>query len=421
MRKLNKMRIGLSAIALGLLMVGGLANVATVMTPAVAQGAKASSQEFLDAYKAAKGLVDSKKYSEALPKIDAAASLAKGNSEKSAVQGMKVLTYAGLRRNPELIKAIQDHQAMGVQSKNYTQMLAGAYAATGQSGKAMELTKQLIAEGGGSCEQLAYVAKGSLGAKRYDEAISFANKAIEQCRKDGKKPQQAHYNILLAAYRDTGKMDQYYSTLERVAPIFNSQDYWKPLIERAKSEPKFKSADGLLDVYRALETTNVKLSDTDKLEMGEQALVRGMPIEADRILTPLFKGGTVGGPKDPKADRNKKLYGTAQADAKAAKAGGLEKAEADAAAKQTGDFYAKAGEAYYTAGNHAKAVEVIQKGIAKGQMEPGALAFAQLHLGIAQYKAGQKDAARKTWSEIKADNGAGWLARTWTAISKSGA
>ena len=77
------------------------------------------------------------------------------------------------------------------------------------------------------------------------------------------------------------------------------------------------------------------------------------------------------------------------------------------------------GENYYTAGDYKKAVELIEKGIAKGQLEPGAHAYAQLHLGMAQYKAGQKDAARKTWAEVKADNGAGWLARAWTAISKA--
>jgi hypothetical protein len=38
---------------------------------------------------------------------------------------------------------------------------------------------------------------------------------------------------------------------------------------------------------------------------------------------------------------------------------------------------------------------------------------------MAQFKAGQKDAARKTWAEVKADNGAGWLARVWTAVSKT--
>jgi tetratricopeptide (TPR) repeat protein len=422
MRKFEKaMRNGLSAIALGALAVSGLVGVSAITAPAAVAQAK-STKEFVEAYTAAKASVDGRRYSEALPKIDAASAYAKSTQEKGAIAGMKVLCYAGLKKNSELIKAIQEHQAIGglsgAQQTNYKQMLAGAYAATGQQAKAMELTKELIAAGGGDSTQLAYVAQAALSAKKYDEATSYANKAIEKAKAEGKKPQPAHYNILLTSYRDTAKMDQYYSTLERVAPMFNSENYWKPLIEKAKTEKTFKSADGLLDVYRALEAAKVSLTDQQRLEMGEQALTREMPIESEKILTPLVKSGFVGGPKDSKADRNKKLYATAQANAKAAKEGGLEKLETEAAAKPTGDAYAKVGEGYYTNGNYAKAIEVIQKGIDKGQMEPGALAFAQLHLGMAQLKAGKKDEARKTWSTIKADNGAGWLARTWTALSK---
>jgi hypothetical protein len=70
-------------------------------------------------------------------------------------------------------------------------------------------------------------------------------------------------------------------------------------------------------------------------------------------------------------------------------------------------------------GQHAKAIELIQKGIAKGGMDEGQLGLAKLRLGIAQFKAGQADAARKTWGEVKADNGSGALARTWTTISRS--
>ncbi len=282
----------------------------------------------------------------------------------------------------------------------------------------MAIIEQLVGEGGGTSTELAYIAQAALSSKDYDKAISYANKAIEAMRREGKtKPEP--YNILLKAYRDTAKMDQYYATLERVAPVFKSEIYWKPLIEKAKSEPKFKSAEGLLDVYRALEATNVKLTDKDKIEMGEQALTRQMPVEAEKILSPLVKTGAFGGEKDPRADRNKRMYATVQTEAKNAKSGGLEKAEAAAAAAVTGQAYVQAGENYYTTGNYAKAVELIQKGIAKGQLEPGALAYAQLHLGMAQSKAGQKDAARKTWAEVKADNGAGWLARVWTAISKT--
>lgn len=422
MRKFDlAMRNGLSAIALGALTFGGLIGVSIAAAPAAVAQAK-STKEFVDAYGAAKALVESRKYSEALPKIDTAAGYAKTSQEKHAVAGMKVLAYYGLKKNADLVKAIEAHQALGglsaAQQRNYKGMLAGAYSAMGQSTKAAELTKQLIAEGGGDSTQLAYVAQAALSQKKYDEATSYATKAIDKARAEGKKPSSSYYNILLTAYRDTAKMDQYYSTLERVAPMFNSENYWKPLIEKAKTEPKYKSADGLLDVYRALDAAGVKLTDQDKLEMGEQALTREMAVEAEKVLTPLVKSGYLGGPKDSKADRNKKLYAAAQAAAKTAREGGLEKLEAEAAAKPTGDAFVKVGEAYYTRGDYAKAVDAIQKGIDKGQMEPGAEAFAQLHLGMAQYKAGKKDDARKTWATIKADNGAGWLARAWTALSK---
>jgi hypothetical protein len=422
MRKLDqKMRNSISALTLGLLAFGGFVGAAAVVAPpAMAQNA--SSAEFVAAYKAAQDALNARSYSAAVPLIEKADGLAKGAKEKGATAGMKVLAYSGAKKNSELIKAIEAHQALGglsaAQQKNYKELLAGAYSATGQGAKAAELTKQLVAEGGGNSTQLAYIAQAALSAKKYDEATSYANKAIEKAKAEGKKPQTSHYNILLSSYRDTAKMDQYYSTLERVAPMFNSETYWKPLVEKAKTEKGFKSADGLLDVYRALEAAGVKLTDQQKLEMGEQALTREMPIEAEKILTPLVKSGFVGGPKDAKADRNKKLYATAQASAKIAKEGGLAKLETEAAAKPTGDAFVKVGEGHYTNGDYAKAVEVIQKGIDKGQMEPGALAFAQLHLGMAQFKAGKKDEARKTWAAIKSDNGAGWLARSWTALSR---
>jgi len=407
----------MSAIALGLMTVTG----AAVMTAPAAM-AQGPTKEFVDAYSAAKTAYEGRKYADAIAKLDTAATHAKSTKEKVAVADMRIGSYAALRRNADLIKAIQAREALGgipaSQQKNFKQLLAGAYDATGQSAKAMEITKQLIGEGGGSSTELAYIAQASLSAKRYDEAISYANKAIEAMRREGKNS-TAPYNILLKAYRDTAKMDQYYATLERIAPVFKSETYWKPLIDKARTEPKFKSAEGLLDVYRAMEAANIKLSDKDKVEMGEQALTREMPLEADRILAPLVKSGAFGGEKDPRAERNKRMYATVEANAKAAKAGGLAKAEAAAAASPTGLALVKAGENYYTAGDFPKAVDLLQKGIAKGQMEPGALAYAQLHLGMAQLKAGQKDAARKTWAEVKTDNGAGWLARVWTGISKT--
>jgi predicted negative regulator of RcsB-dependent stress response len=71
------------------------------------------------------------------------------------------------------------------------------------------------------------------------------------------------------------------------------------------------------------------------------------------------------------------------------------------------------------AGDYAKAVELLQKGLEKGSLEPGTAELVKLRLGIAQFKAGNEEAARKTWSEVKGDNGSAWLAKVWTAISKA--
>lgn len=411
----GSVRAGISAVALGLMTATG----AAVMT---APAAEAQTKEFVDAYTAAKTAYEGRKYADAVAKLDTAATHAKSTKEKVAVADMRIGCYSALRRYSDLIKAIDARQALGgvsaAQRANHNQMLAHAYDATGQKAKAMQIIEQSIGEGGGTSTQLAYIAQSALSAKQYDKAVTYANRAIEALRKE-RKSSTAPYNILLKAYRDTAKMDQYYATLERIAPSFKSETYWRPFIEKARTEPKFKTAEGLLDVYRAMEAAGIKLSDKEKVEMGEQALTRAMPIEAERILSPLAKAGTFGGEKDAQAARNKRMFATVETNAKAAKSGGLEKAEAAAASGATGLAYVRAAENYYTAGNQAKAVDLFQKGIAKGGMEPGELAYAQLHLGMAQFKAGEKDAARKTWSEVKADNGAGWLARAWTAISKA--
>src|SRR5690606_31407324 len=102
-----------------------------------------------------------------------------------------------------------------------------------------------IASGGATATEMAYVAQYALGQKKFDEAVDYANRAI----KAGKKAEATHYNILLNAYSQSGKLDNYYETLERAAPIFKREIYWRPLVERAKKEPKYKANDALLDVY----------------------------------------------------------------------------------------------------------------------------------------------------------------------------
>lgn len=415
------MRNGVSAIGLGLLTAFGLASVTVVTAPAAVAQIKAK-KEFVENFQAAQTAMQGKQFQLAIDKANAAQPFAADNQQKCALDQIRTASYFSLKNHAQVIKSAESAIALGCiqgeQLSNYKKMLAGAYAETGNEAKAVELTKELVDQYGGNSTQYGFLAKRELDAKNYSGAVGYAQKAIDQAQKEGKKPSSTHYNIMLNAYRESGDLDKYYATLERVAPILNSEVYWRPLIERTKKEPKYKSNDALLDVYRALETTGVKLNTKEQLEMGEIALNRGMAIESERVLGPLFKTGTVGGASDQNAERNKRLYTKAQQDAKADKEGGLAESEKDAATKPTGDVFAITGKSYMSAGNYPKAMELLQKGLEKGQLEPGVEELVKLRLGIAQYKAGQKEEARKTWSEIRGDNGSAWLARVWTAISK---
>jgi hypothetical protein len=417
------LRNSLPAIGLGLLTAFGIASVTAVTAPAATAQELKAKKEFADNFKAASDALTAKNFALALQKADAALPHAENNIQKCAVEQVRTAAYYAQKQHAKLIASAESAISLGcitgAQLKNYKQMLAGAHAEAGNEAKAVQLTKQFVDEYGGDSTQYAFLAKRELDAKNFSGAVSYAQKAIDQAAREGKRPSDTWYNIQLTAHMNAGNMDEYYETLERVAPILKKEIYWKPLIERARNEPKFKSQEAMVDMLRTMVEAGVTLTPQQQIDLGEQAFNRGSTVEAEKTLEPLVKAGAYGGGSDPRADRNKRLFDSIKNGAKADLAGGLEQSEKDAATKSTGVAYVATGEAYLGAGKYAKAVELIQKGIEKGQMEPGETALAKLRLGIAQFKAGDEDAARKTWSEIKADNGAAWLARCWTAISKA--
>lgn len=405
----------LPAIGLGLLGAFGAASVAVVSAPAAY--AQKPTKEFVDNYNAAKAAAQSGKLQEAINKADAAWPHAQGTAQKSPLQQIRVQGYCGLKQHQKCVDAVEAAKSTGGltgdQVRTFDKILAGEYDAMGQTAKALAQTKANVDKYGGDAGQYQYIARKELDAKNYSEAVKYAQKAVDS------KGSTVAYNIMLNAYSAQNKMDDYYKVVERIAPVMKQDNYWRMLIERTKKEPKFKSQEALLDVYRALTAAGVKLNTQEQKEMAEMALNRGMAVESEKIWASLFKSGTLGGASDKDAARNKRLYDLAVTEAKADKAGELAKSEADAATKATGDAYANTAESYLGAGDNAKAADLFQKALAKGQMDPGVTELVKLRLGVAQWKGGKKEDAKKTWQSIKADNGAGWLAKSWLAIAKS--
>lgn len=409
----KSMRNSVPALGLGLLAALGVASAAFIAAPAAMAQATAK-KEFVENYKAAQSALNARNWSTAIAKADAAAPHAADRNQRSALEIIRVAAScdASIKNSAGCISAIEKAKATGglpnSTVKNYDQMLAGRYADSGNAAKALAQTKANIAAYGGTPTEYAFVAKKSLEAKNYAEAVTFANKAIA-----GGKPTATQYNILLNAYQAQNKLDDFYRTVEKIAPIYKQDTYWRMLIERSRKEKNYHSNESELDILRALDASGVRLKPDEQFQMGDLARKRGIAIEAANAWDVLTKSG------DALATKNKGLIDTTKAAAAKDKAGELAKSEATAATRVSGEQLGNVAEAYIAAGNYTKAIEVFQKAIAKGQMEPGMVDLVKLRLGVAQFKGGKKADATKTWQSIKSDNGAAWLAKSWLAIAKS--
>lgn len=411
-----------SGLALGLALAFGGATVIGVTAPAAVAQVK-SSEDFVKAYRVGKEAAEAKDWNTVISAAEKASVHAKQKAEKMAVINLRIAGYSGLHKTPELIKTIEEQLAMGglspqaVRSQKTT--LAGLYNAAHNDAKAVELTKDLINDyPPGTAEQNAYIASYALRTKNHKEAISYANKAIDISKKAGKKPKESWYQIVQKAYFEQKDDANFYATVERTAQDYPSSDNLEILINRATKAPHFNRTNNMLDLNRALVAAKVSLKAQERAQMGEDAISRENPAESAKIFEVLAKANWAGIAAD-KSTRYKNMYAKAQADAKTDAATGLAGREKDAAAAPKGDRFVAVGDSYLGAGDNAKAIELINKGLAKGGMDEGQAAYAKLDLGIAEFRSGKKDDAKKTWSEVKGDNGAAVLAKAWILIAKS--
>ena len=96
----------------------------------------------------------------------------------------------------------------------------------------------------------------------------------------------------------------------------------------------------------------------------------------------------------------------------------LDKSALEAARASNGQQDVGLGLAYYGYQQYDKAVQALTQGIAKGGLKSAG--EAQLLLGIAQLKAGNKDAAIKSFKSVKGDPTLERLATLWSLRARQG-
>lgn len=402
---------GATAIAAVLVAIAAPAPLAIAQTnPAAVQ----VSKDIVQPLNEARNAIVAKDWATAKAKLDVAGTKVKTPTDKAQLDRLKLAVAAETKDGAQQVTLINSLIASGTltpdEIKLYKGALAKAHTDAGDAAGSLAAARAYVDAYGGTGDDLIRLADQYSKANDHANAVVFANKAILAARASGKPP-ESWYRLLMRTHQQLKQNAEYYDVLAQSLADYPSEQNWKLYIARAQNEPKFSKATHL-DLYRTLMAAGVKLSPQEKGQAIREAMTsRGLPNEALQLLEPAVASGELASAED------KENLAKAKSRVTEDKAG-LAKETAEAMAKGDASYMAKLGEAHMSYGDYAKAIEVLQASLNKGIADPEEAAFARLHLGIAQFRAGQADAARATWAEVKSDNGATSLAQSWTLISK---
>jgi len=234
---------------------------------------------------------------------------------------------------------------------------------------------------------------------------------VQAAEKAGQTPAEDKLQLLAnIASRNSADRGAYVSALERLVAYYPKKDYWIDLLRRIESKPGWSNRL-TADLYRLRAATKTLATDNDYSEFAQLALQERQAGEAKRILDEGFAAGILG--KGAEAERHQRLLAlTNQRAADAPRA--LKEAEADALAAKDGNDLVSIGFAYSALGQHEKGIALMQQGIAKGGLKRKD--DANLHLGIALHRAGQKQRAAQVFRSVGGTDGTADLARLWMRV-----
>ncbi len=399
------MKTTLRALTLALLTAGSL-------TLAQAQGVRAEVGKPLQQ---AAELLKAGKAKEALAKVrEADAVGGKTATEQLTIDRMKAAAAQRAGEFPTAIQALEGihGKVSGAEAGQIAEQLAGAYVQTRNNAKANEWLAKAVAAGNTSptIKQLQQYLQSSSGD--YNAIAKDAGAAVAAAEQAGRRPEEGDLLRLADAQQRLGNTGAYVGTLEKLLLNYPKKDYWSAYLGRVTRKPGF-SPRYELDVLR-LRLATGNLSKTEEyMEMAQLSLQAGLPSEAKRIADQGFAAKLLGtGPEAQRHQRLRELIATKEAEAKT----GLAAQLAEAQGFKEGDGLVKVGYAYVTMGEVDKGIDLIQKGIAKGNLKrPDE---ARLRLGMAQLQSPKQRAAGiQTLRSIRSTDGAADIARLWTVVN----
>jgi len=388
-------------------------------TAAVAAGKNTNSEKVAKLLQPAQEMLKAKNYVGALGKVHEAQALAdKTPFDQYTIDEFGCAASAGAANYAEAAKfceaklndtafmpeaevpaLVRSLITINYQLKNYDKTIEFAQRAV-KGGFASEETKAVLGQ--------TYYLKGD-----WKDTLATENGIVDAEVKAGQVPKDQQLGLILNSCIKLEDQACQERALEKFVTYYPKPEYWTFLLQRVRAGTGSNDAV-TLQVYRLMVDTDTLKDASDYNEAAQLALDAGSPGEAQKILEKGFAANVFSDQRSK--DRNTRLLESVKKNA-ATDQPTLPKQEKDADAAATGGKNVALGLAYYGYGQNDKAIDEIQKGIAKGGLKNDA--DAHLLLGIVQLKAGHKDDAVKSFKAVKGDPTLERVANLWTLHARA--
>lgn len=405
----------LAAVALALASLAAQAQ----NSPASAASAPAETArpEVAKGLQAVQALLGERKYPEALAKLkELEATPDLSPYERFFIDRSRGAAALGAGDMPQAIKSLEAALATGrVQGEdlsNVLRALGDMYYRTKDYPRAVSTLQRYYKEGGSDPSARTLYVNSLYLSGDYAAAARELSADVKAHEDAGKPVTEQSLRMLASAQAKVNDDAGYTATLERLAARYPKPEVWNDLISRVQTKPGFPE-HLRLDAYRLRLAAGVMSQGPEYAEMAQLALLAGYPAEAQKVIEAGYAKGLLGTGPGAKAHQQLREQARRQA---AADAPQLAQAAASTG-QRDGNSLVSVGYALATAGQADKGAALMEQGLAKGGVKrPDE---AKLHLGIAQWMAGQKDAAAKTLKTVQGSDGTADLAHLWILLAQA--
>jgi hypothetical protein len=287
-----------------------------------------------------------------------------------------------------------------------TRDLAKIYFNARDYKKTIEVGRDAIAKGYGDADTYLVVAQSYYQTNDFRNAREFVGNWIKDQEKRGQRPRENAIQIYVTSCMRLKDEACTAAGFEKLVTYYPNPAGWANLMQSLFASRNEAAA---FNAYRLATEVGAMHTGDDYTEMAQRAIEKGLPGEALTTLEAAFARKVFTDKRD--IDRNTRLLTVAKERAATDRAG-LAKQDRDAAAGKSADADLRVGQAYMSYGQFAPAVTAIKRGIAKGNATDPA--EAQLVLGIALLKSGNKAEAGRVLRGIKGDVELQRVAKLWS-------